>query len=158
MRPTRYGVLGALALLAAAATWSVLHVVDARSPFLPFLPSLPWTVPVALVFLAGGIAASALNLRKRLRGDVDSRPVDLLAAARMAALAKASSHAGAVLAGIYLGMAAFFAPSAAGDLRRGRLLLAGFSVLGALTLVAAGLLLESVCRVRSPEDDPPDDE
>lgn len=153
MKPTRYGVLGALALFVAAAAWSVLHVADSRMPILAFLPPLPWTVPVALLFLAAGIAVSAQGLRRRLRGDVDSRPVDPLAAARMAALAKASSHAGAVLAGIYLGLAAFFLTAVSGEFRRGRLLLCALSVLGALALVAAGLLLESVCRVKTLDDD-----
>ncbi len=150
MKPTRYGVLWALALVAAAVSWSLLHVADSR---LPFLPRLPWQVPVALVFLAAGVAVSAGNLRTRLHADMNSRPVDPLAAARMAVLAKASSHSGAVLAGLYFGMAAFFLPSASGDLRRERVLLSGLSALGALTLVAAGLLLESVCRVKPTDDD-----
>ena len=150
MRPTRAGVLLAVGLLAATVTWGLLRILDSRSPL---TPPMPWTVPVALLFLALGIAVSAVSLSGRLRGDLDARPVDPLAAARMVALAKASSHAGALLAGGYAGVAAFLLPDAEGDLRRERLLLAGTSVLCALVLLGAGLFLERVCRVEPPDDE-----
>ena len=150
MRPTRPGVLAALGLLVAAVTWGVLRVVDSRAPL---VPPMPPTVPLALGFLGAGVAVSALSLRRRLRGDLDVRPADPLVAARMAALGKASSHAGAALVGVYAGMAAFLLPGAVGDVQRTRLTLAGLSVLGALALLAAGLLMEWVCRVRPPDDD-----
>lgn len=150
MTPTRPGVLAALGLLVAAVAFGLLRVVDSRTPF---VPPMPPTVPLALGFLGLGVAVSALSLRRRLRGDLDVRPVDALVAARMAVLGKASAHAGAALAGVYAGVAAFLLPTAAGELQRTRLSLAGLSVLGALVLLAAGLLMEWVCRVRPPDDE-----
>lgn len=152
VRPTRYGVLGALALLAAALTWGVLRVLDSRTPL---VPPLPPTVPLGLLALALGIGVSALALRRRLRGDPGTRRVDPLAAARMLALAKAAAHAGALLLGCYAGLALFLLPDAGLTLRRGRLVLALLSVLAALALTGSGLLLERVCRVDPPEDPPP---
>jgi hypothetical protein len=152
LTPTRYGVLLTVALVSGALTWGVLRVVDRQNPF---VPNLPWTAPLALLLLALGVGISALGLRRRLRGDPGLRPVDPIVAARMAVLSKASSHAGAVLAGLYAGVALFILPEVEGDLRRDRLLVALLNVLGAVAVVAAGLFLEHVCRVEPPKDEQP---
>ena len=150
MRPTRWPVLTALGLGFAALAWGVLRVLDARSPT---NPPMPWTVPLGLLFVALGVLVSAATLRRRLRGDLLVRPIDALSAARLVALAKASAHAGAVLAGLYAGVVLFLLPGAQGGAGRGRLGLAALSVLAALGLTAAGLLLERVTRVDPPEDE-----
>ena len=151
MRPTRISLLLWLALGAGAFAWGGLRILDAVSPVTPALPS---TVPIGLLFVTLGILVSALGLRRRLRGEPGTRPVHPLAAARMVALAKASAHAGALLAGLYAGVAIFLVPAAGGGLLRGRLGLAALSVLAALGLAGAGLLLERVTRVDPPDDTP----
>ena len=151
MRTTRVSLLCWLAIGAGVFTWGGLRVLDAAAPLTPALPS---TVPIGLLFVTLGILVSALGLRRRLRGDPGTRPIDPLAAARMVALAKASAHAGALLAGLYAGIAIFLLPSA-GGLLRGRLGLAAVSALAALGLAGAGLLLERVTRVDPPDDPPP---
>ena len=152
MRPTRFGVLGVLASVAGAAAWALLRVLDSRGSTAPPMPA---TVPAGLLLVALGITSSALVMRRRLRGDVDTRPMDALSAARMVALAKAAAHAGAVLVGLYTGFALFLLPDAGPFPRRGRLALAAVSVLTALALCAAGLLLERVLRIDHPDEDPP---
>ena len=72
-----------------------------------------------------------------------------LVAARTAALALAGSRTGAVVFGLYAGLAA----SLAGDLHivaaRERLLAAGLAALGGLVLCALSLWLEHICRLPS---------
>jgi hypothetical protein len=154
VRPTRYGVLAALAVLVGAVTWGVLRVLDSRSQG-GTLPALPWTAPVALLLLAVGIAVAALSLRGRLQGREGTRPVNPLQAARMAVLSKAASHAGALFVGLYAGVLVFLLPDLEADLRRTRAATAGLGILGSLALVAAGLFLERVCRLPEDRDDDP---
>jgi hypothetical protein len=149
MMPTRRRVLVALAAVAAAVVWAGLRIADSESST---VPAMPWTVPVALAAVAIGIAASAVTLRARLRGDVGARPVDPIAAARMAVLAKASSHAGALLVGIYAGLGLFLLGGDESPLRRDRALLAGLAAVASLALLGAGLFLEKVCRVQPPDE------
>ncbi len=149
MMPTRRRLLVALAALAAAVVWAGLRIADSGSST---VPAMPWTVPVALAAVAVGIAASAVTLRRRLRGDIGARPVHPIAAARMAVLAKASSHAGALLVGIYAGLALFLLGGDESPLRRDRALLAGLAAVASLALLGAGLFLEKVCRVQPPDE------
>jgi hypothetical protein len=80
--------------------------------------------------------------------------VNPLVAARMAALAKAGSHTGALVAGAYTGVCLFLLPASTA-FTRGNAARAGFAVLAALLVVAVALFLERVCRV---PDKPPDDD
>lgn len=144
MTPTRLPVL-----LATAAVTAVLAWVLARSAY-PALSPLPWLTGVTPLLLALAEAITAWLLRARLRGVPGTRPVHPIDVARTAALAKASSVAGALVVGAYAGIAA--AASAA----RARLAVAGDDLLAAalgvaagLLLVAAALALERVCRVPS---------
>src|ERR1017187_10580176 len=78
----------------AAASWLVLRVVYS------VLPPLPWTAVPALLLLAIAESWSGRNLRARLSGDMGSKPILPIAVARMAALAKARSLAGALVGGL----------------------------------------------------------
>jgi hypothetical protein len=146
VRPTRPAVLVALALLAAGGGYLVLSVVR------PLLPAVPFTLPAGLLVVAAAVLAAARALRRRLDGAPGTRPVEPLGAARMAALAKACSHGGMVLSGAYAAVAVHLLVSTESAPRRMDALAAGLSALGALAVVAAGLLLERVCRV-PPSDD-----
>lgn len=155
MRPTRWGVLVAIAAILATLSWSGLRVLERQRPdaLSGAWLAVPWTLPVALVFVAAGIGVAALSLRSRLRGAPGARPVDPLFATRMAALAKAASHVGAGLVGVYLGVVVFLLPSRESELRNERMWLALLAAGAALLLVIAGLLLERVCRVKPPKDE-----
>jgi hypothetical protein len=92
-------------------------------------------------------------IRERLahRSRPGARPLHPMQVARAAALAKASSTAGAVLLGIYAGLLAWTLPRGSELLGAERdALVAGLSALSCLALVAAALVLERACRV--PED------
>ena len=146
---TRVRLLVGIGAAALVLTWAgLLAAAD-------FLPVMPWTVPVMLAIFAAGIVVSASALRRRLRGDLDVKAPDPLHAARMAALAKATSHGGAGLSGLYAGLALYFFTSEASPLRRERGVVAALAALAGVALVGAGLFLERVCRVDPPQDEPP---
>lgn len=142
MRPTRVPVLLAVVAATALVAWPVAsRLYSALSP-------LPRLAVVSLLLLAVALAFSARLLSARMRGAPGTRPVHPLDVARTAALAKASSLAGAVVTGAYLGVAIAAARA------RPVLVVAGDDLVSALlgaaagvALVLAALALERVCRV-----------
>lgn len=141
MRPTRPSSLLLAIALAAVAAYVVVRAAYGSLPLLPrFAP-----LTLALVAVAEGYTGS--TIRARIAGRPRTRPVLPLVVARTAALAKASSLAGAVVAGVYGGLLAYTLP------RRGDLAAAGsdsvtsaLGVVAALCLTAAALFLERSCR------------
>lgn len=110
---------------------------------------LPLSAPVTVALLAVAEFVGAKVVRDRLAHRVSprGRPLHPLQVARAAALAKASSPAGAVLLGAYGGLAAWTLP------RRDSLppfapdpLVVLLSAVACLALVVAALLLERACR------------
>ena len=144
MTPTRLRTLFLIAAAIAVASWLVLRAVYGS------LPPFPWTMVPALVIAAGGEAITGQGLRARILGRSGTKPVPPLQVARMVALAKASSLAAALIAGV----AAGFAGAAASSLparAAGHDVLTSSSTFGAAVLLAvAALYLEHCCRV--PED------
>ena len=148
MRPSRAGVLTAVAVVVAALTWSALRVWTARGGT---EPELMWRTVLTVGLLAVAVFGIGWPVRQWVRGD-KSRRIDALRAARTAALAKAASYAGALLLGFSAGYVLHFVPTVEIAARRTQLVLglADFVVSG--LLLAAGLLVERYCRV-PPEDD-----
>jgi hypothetical protein len=153
LRPTNPATLLVAGLAAAAA--SALLV----SHYYGDIPSIPW-LPAFTVF---AIAIAEVVLARTTKARIDRRPgaapVQALAVARYVVLAKASSLAGSIFAGLYLGLLLWLLA------QRGRLTAAGddiaptvAGVVAALALIVAGLLLERACRVpkRPEEDEKPD--
>ena len=101
MTPTRPWTLLAVAAACAVVAWLVV-----RSSFAD-LPTLPWTGVPALVLLAAAEALSGRNLRAKIMGRRDGKPLAPMAVARMAALAKASSLGGAAFGGLAAGFFAY---------------------------------------------------
>lgn len=149
MSPTRSSVLAALALLAGILSWIVV-TREYNS-----LPALPVIGPLTLVILAIAELTFAFSVRNRLRNPNTPvrRRLEPIFVARLAVLAKASSHAAAVVAGLYGGFLVYTLthlgkPKINSDSRA-----SGLSVAAALALVAAALFLEYSCRVpRRPGD------
>ena len=143
MKPTRPSVLLALALLVGLLSWLVV------SRQYESLPPLPLAGPLTLVILALGEFGFAFSVRHRLRGPTKPvrRRLDPMFVARLAVLAKASSHAAAVVAGGYGG---FFVYTLF-NLGHGRInadsRTSGGSMVAALALTGAALFLEHSCRV-----------
>jgi hypothetical protein len=149
MRPTRLSVLATLALAAGVVSWLVVQAEYSS------LPALPVFGPVTLLLLAVFELVYALTVRARLR-DPGPRRLEPIFVAKLAVLAKASSHASATVAGLYGGFLAYTlthlgAPKIAADSR-----VSGLSLVAALALVGAALYLEYGCRVpRDPDDRDP---
>lgn len=159
MTPTRPGLLVALALGVAAVAYLVAETAYGS------VPAVPGGAPVPLLLVAGAELALAKVVRDRVLhrpgpdGRPPRRPLHPLQVARLAALAKASSPTGAVLAGAYGGLFAWTAPRAdALAAAGGDVLASGLAAVAALVLVAAALVLERACRVPpSPEQEDDDD-
>jgi hypothetical protein len=117
----------------------------------PTLPQLAGTTLLAAAVVEVVLGAS---LRARIRQRPRTRPVQALAAARAVVLAKASSLAGAITGGAWLGVLSYVLPlrsqlqSAASDT-----VSASIGVVSAGALVAAGLWLEYCCRTPDSPDD-----
>jgi hypothetical protein len=166
MTPVRRRDLVVLAVGMALASWLLVR------PFYGRMPPLDWWLPLPLGVLAIGEALGARTLRARLAALREARspkrqeppeqpapalvrPVEPLLVARLAVLAQASAYVGAVFAGIWGGLLIHTGPAigrlqaAAGDS-----VLAVFGIVCAGGLVAAGLWLESICRVPPEDHDP----
>lgn len=148
MRPTRTGLLSAVVLAVAALTWSALRVWTARGGT---EPELMWRTVLTIGLLAVAVFGVGWPVRQWVRGD-KSRRIDALRAARTAALAKASSYAGALLLGFFAGYVVHFLPTVGIAARRAQLVLGLADLVVSGLLLAAGLLVERWCRV-PPEDD-----
>jgi uncharacterized protein DUF3180 len=151
MTPTRVRTLVIIAVVAAAASWLLLR------PIYPVLPPLPWTGVPALLLLAVAEAWSGRSLRARLRGR--GRPVPAIAVARMAALAKATSLAAALVGGLAAGLLLYVASSLDKPAYRSDAYASAGTLVSAIILVLAALYLENGCRVPAPDDQagrPPD--
>jgi hypothetical protein len=120
-----------------------------------WLPGIPLLAGATLGLLGAAEAVVGSSLRARIRHRPGARPVQPLVAARAVLVAKASSMAGAVMAGWWAGLLAYVVPrsadvsAAAADTAAGVV-----GLVCALGLVAGALWLEHCCR--TPDD--PDDE
>jgi hypothetical protein len=145
VKPTRAWVLLLIGVVAAGAGWALLDAVYAS------LPPLTWTGVPALLIAAGAEAWAGRDLRARIAGR--GRPAPPLFVARVVALAKASSQAAALLAGVCAGFMAYLAGQASAPTPRQDLIDASLSFGACLVLLAAALFLEYCCRVPGGPDD-----
>lgn len=146
MRPTRWPVLVAVATVVAALGYLATDRLYEDLPS-PGLYSVFWIAFLALVELYVAVVT-----RARLQRRTGTKPIHPLTVARLAALSKASSVAGAIIAGAYAGFLAWVVQrtsTAADRDTRTAAVGVGFSLL----LVLAALVLEHVCRVKGDDDD-----
>jgi hypothetical protein len=146
--PTRLRDLAAIAVVAAGLSWLALR------QYYGDLPQLRWFVPLSLALLAFVEVLAGVQLRARIRRRPGTEPVQPLVAARMLALAKASSIVAAAMVGGWAGLLIYTLPrqsylAAAGDDTRTGVI----GVVAALALVGAALWLEYCCRTPKPPDD-----
>jgi hypothetical protein len=145
--PTRAWSLVAIGAVCAAASWLALRVVYSA------LPPLPWTGVPGLLLLAGAEGWSGRNLRDRLRGRVGSKPILPIAVARMAALAKATSLAAALVGGLTFGFLIYVLGALDKSTPRSDAFTAASTVAAAVVLAISALYLERGCRVRLDDQD-----
>ena len=130
-------VVGFLVELAATA-WSAPIIVP------------PFTLPLALVLIAGILVVLAWPIRQATRGR-GARRVDPFTAMRIALLAKASSLSSALLLGFGVGIAVFILTRSVVPAVASLWLAIGMA-LGAVVLLVGGLVAEHFCTL------PPDDD
>lgn len=165
MKPTRISTLLIIAVVCAAAGWLLLRAVYAK------LPPLPWTGVPALLIAAVAEAWLGRDLKARIAGgrglgirrggDQGARsgpkPVDPLFVSRMVALAKASSVAAAIIAGLAAGFDFYLAGSLTASTPRQDALTAVITFVAAIVLACAALYLEYCCRVPGDSEEPQPD-
>ncbi|MDR7301689.1 DUF3180 domain-containing protein [Haloactinomyces albus] len=121
------------------------------------LPRLPLLAGATLLVIAVVDAILALVLRPRIQRRQGTEPVDPMTATRAVALAKASSMAGAIMCGVWLGLLAYLLPMFS-DVQAARSD-TGTAIVGMVSagaLIAAGLWLE-FC-LRNPDEPEEQDE
>lgn len=148
MRPTNPATLIVVALAAAALSWLGI------SRYYGSIPDLPWLPALTVVALAALEGSAAYSTKARIDRKPGRERVDPLLVARFVVLAKASSLAGSIFAGIYGGAMVWLAVERSRLAHASRDLypaIAGF--VASVALVVAALLLERACRVpRKPDD------
>jgi hypothetical protein len=145
MKPTKVRTLALAALVSAVLVWLLLRLVYVS------LPPLPWTGVPALLLLAIAEAVSGRNVRARLRGGGTRIPP--IAVARMAALAKATSLAAAILGGLAAGFLVYVVGSLDKPAYRTDAVTAAVTLGSSMVLMAAALYLEQGCRVPTRKDE-----
>ncbi|QUH05720.1 DUF3180 domain-containing protein [Saccharopolyspora erythraea] len=145
-------------LVAAALVAAVLVYLLVRMAY-GVLPQLPTFAGATLLLIALIDVVFALTMRPRIKRRPGTEPVDPLTAARAVALAKASSLAGAIMGGVWVGLLAYLLPE------RGTVQAAGADTVAAVVglvsaaaLVAAGLWLEHCLRNPDEPEEPLDED
>lgn len=141
MKPTRLSTLILVAVVCAGVSWLVLRSVYQR------LPPLPWTGVPALLIAALAEAWTGRDLRARIAGRRGLRPAAPLFVSRMVALAKASSLAAAIIAGLAAGFDIYLSGSLSASVPRQDALTGVVTFAAAVLLGCAALYLEYCCRV-----------
>ena len=149
MKPTRVSTLLVVVAVLAGVTWLLL-----RSAYTS-LPLLPWTGVPALLVPAAAEAWMGADLRARIARRKGAKPAPpALFVSRMVALAKASSLAAAVIAGIAAGFIVYLSGSLSASVPRRDSITAAVILGAAVILAGAALFLEYCCRVpKSPDQE-----
>jgi hypothetical protein len=146
--PTKIATLVVVAAASGALSWA------GWSRYYGQLPDLNWLPGLTLAGLAIVEFVAAHNTRQRIERRPGRGRLNPLLVARYAVLAKASSMAGAIFAGVYAGVG-IWAFVQHGQLRVAdrNLPPAVAGLIGALALVAGAIVLERACRVPPSKDD-----
>jgi hypothetical protein len=152
MTPTRWPTVVSLLVLAGIGGWGLAAQFYADLVTLP--RGAPFTAAVIALFELG----LARVVGRAIRGERTGRPMHPLQVARAAALAKASSVAGALLTGFYAGFFLWVIGRVGGGgppAYRHDAWVSAWSGLACLLLLVAGLLLERACRTPRSRDEMP---
>lgn len=153
MKPTSIRVLVAIGVISAAIGWGLATLVDGQSGR---VVPVPWLAAATLWLLALALTAWTLTSRPRLLRRPGARPMPPVLAARTAALAMAASRTGALLGGLYAGIAVGSIGQRMTPAGQSTLISATAAVIGALALTVIAVWLECLCRLPvSGKDEPP---
>ena len=143
MKPTSVAMLLLVALLSALVGWVYGDWIDGTGR----LPAVPWLAVAVVWVVAVFVGVWALVARRRLHPKPGGTRMAPLVAARTTALALAGSRTGAVVFGIYAGLATRLLEETTVAAARERLLAAALASLGGLLLAGLALWLEHICRI-----------
>lgn len=150
---TKPGQLVAAGLVTAAVVFLVSRLMYGE------LPPLPALAGATLLLIAAVDVVLAAVLRPRVQRKPGVEPVEALTAARAVALAKASSLAGAIMAGGWIGLLGYLLPMMSTvDAARSDTTAAVVGLISAAALIGAGLWLEHCLRNPDEPDEPDEDE
>jgi hypothetical protein len=151
VKPTRVRTLLLIALAFAAITRALLTAGYSK------LPPLSWAFVPALLILAVAEAWTGHDLQARITGRAGYKPVPPMFAARMVALAKASSWVAALIAGVAAGFCIYLSGMLDATTPRNDMIVAAGTFGASLLLAGAALYLEYCCRVPQRSDDDRDE-
>lgn len=117
-----------------------------------FIPTASF--PLSLLLIAVLLIVFAIPIRRAVTGTTGGN-VNPHRAIRVVALARASSHVGALLGGVFAGILLFLLQRL-GPPEVSSVWLSGLSLVSAAILLVAGLVAEHLCRL--PKDDERDDD
>lgn len=151
MQLTRPGTLAGIFALCTLASWLAVRKTFVSLPLLP----------VGLIWVLLGLAVAetlvARHVRRRIGKPGTGKPLAPIAVARLVALAKASSAAAAVLAGLAAGFLIYVLDLLNKTVPARDARVAGATFVAAAVLVGAALYLERCCRAPRPPDDGEDE-
>jgi hypothetical protein len=151
VRPTRPLDLLAVAVVAGLFSNLVIGFTYGTLPGFPALAGATFGLLGVAEVVVGNV------LRARIRRHPGTKPVQPLVAARAVLVAKASSLAGAIMAGVWAGLLAYVVPRAAQVTAAASDMVAGIvGLVCALGLVGGALWLEHCCR--TPDGEQRDEE
>ena len=147
MKRTSPGLVVLLAVLGGVAGWfiEIWRVATGQAAFVP-----SYALGVVLALIGVIIVIYALPVYRVVRRTA-TKPVDPFYATRVVLLAKASSLTAAILGGIGLGILVFLL-SRSVIAAAGSVTMAILTTVGAIILLAGGLIAEKMCTL--PPDDP----
>jgi len=144
VKPTRISVLVVLTLAAGGAAYLLTrHYYSDMPPAARY-----W--PITLLIIAIAELYTAYTTAARLAGR-GTKPIHPISVARLAALAKASSPVGALMAGGYAGFLVHVS-RIDGSQAGSDVVTAALGTAFGLVLAVCALVLERVCRVKTPPD------
>ncbi|MGN9842982.1 DUF3180 domain-containing protein [Nonomuraea sp. H19] len=150
MKPTHPGRLVGILVIVALLSWALVR------QFYSELPLMPWTAIPTVLLVAIGEGYSAWATKARIARKPGTKPVEPLAVARLAALAKASAYAGAAFGGLFAGFALYTVQILDRETPREEFFIAMGSFVSCVALICAALYLEYACRIpKGPEDQKP---
>lgn len=148
----RVRLLVAVAVVAGALSWIILKLWANAGHA---LPEVSWAGLPLLVAVAIGLYLAGRPVKRLVAGRA-TKPVHPLYAARVLVLAQAAALSGAAVLGWYAAQVVLLLPDSDVDSQQARIVELAALGLGAVLLVAAGLVVQRMCRIddRDPRDDP----
>ena len=150
LRPTRAVDILVTAVVSAVLVWVLLKFAYSH------LPPIPRTAPISLTVVAALALSTGSSIRARLLREPGAKPITALQLARVAALAKALTSAGAVVIGGWVGLLVFVLPTLERGADRSDAITALIGLVPSIAILAGGLWLERLCK--APPSPPADDE